>query len=407
MVYNLTNLGSLDFENMVAALFERTFGPKVGQFGIGPDGGREATYEGKLTSVGEDPVDWDGYVVLQAKFRARPLGTAPDQNWLIKAITDELREWDSATSERRKAGDIPDYLVIASNVVLTPVAGSGGIDRLEKALSVLASRVGVKGWLVWHHDKICRMLDDAPGIRRTYAALLTSGDVLSQLLDNLEGDAAHLENVLRAFTGQTLIHQRHVRLTESGGTGNLTLEQVGVDLPCSNVKGSEARTAIQALIDVGDTDLRANFERRGDALATHLLVGGPGQGKSTLSNLLAQVYRVALLMDKPGRNGPQAEQIINDSLETWKQAGLRLPRKRRWPLRIDLAQVTIDGSLFKNITALVRHRTGTKVTAPELISWFQQWPWLIILDGFDEVASADARTKVQDSVLGFLSDAAT
>jgi len=154
--YNLTNLGTLDFENMTAALFERSLGVRVSQFGVGPDGGREATYTGPISQLGEDPLDWDGYVILQSKFRARPLGTSIDQDWLIRTVEKELKEWESQTSARHQENDIPDYLVIATNVVLSPAAG-GGIDRLEAHLRARTRALGMKGWLVWHHDKICRM----------------------------------------------------------------------------------------------------------------------------------------------------------------------------------------------------------------------------------------------------------
>lgn len=404
MEYDLTNLGSLDFEHLTAALFERFLGIRVGQFGIGPDGGREATFAGKVTQLGEDQLDWDGYLVLQSKFRARPLGTSLDQDWLISTVERELKEWESQTSARRQQNDIPDYLVIATNVVLSPVAG-GGIDRLDRHLTARTKSLGMKGWLVWHHDKICRMLDNSKDIRAAYGALLTSGDVLARLRDLLEGEAANIEGAVRTFTSQNLITQRHVRLTESGGTGNLTLEQVGVDLPCTRIKGTDARLALQALVQVGDTDLRTGIP--GGLDATYLLMGGPGQGKSTLSNMLAQLYRVALLRDDPARNGPQPAAIIANSLEWVAREGIPLPRKRRWPIRIDLAEIDARQPLFTTITRIVTDRVGYQVPAPQLLSWFRQWPWVLVLDGFDEVAAATSRGQVLEIVTEFLAQAAS
>ncbi len=47
--------------------------------GDGPDGGREATYSGRVRWAPDDhTADWSGYVVIQAKFRSRPLGTTPE-----------------------------------------------------------------------------------------------------------------------------------------------------------------------------------------------------------------------------------------------------------------------------------------------------------------------------------------
>lgn len=404
MDYDLTNLGTLDFENLTAALFERFLGVRVGQFGVGPDGGREATYRGRIAALGEDPLNWDGYVLLQSKFLARPLGTSHDQDWLIKTVESELKEWESQTSARRQENDIPGYLVIASNVVLSPAA-PGGIDRLEAHLTARTKALGMKGWLVWHHDKICRMLDNSRDIRAAYGALITSGDVLAKLHEFVDGPAATIAEAVRSFTSGNIVRQRHVRLTESGGAGNLTLEQVGVDLPCAPVIGTNERTALRALIDIGDADLRVVTSGGPDA--TYLLMGGPGQGKSTLSNILAQIYRVTLLRDDPGRNGPQTAEIVAKTLAWAERENVSLPRKRRWPIRLDLGELDPNQSLLRTITATVSERVGYEVPAPKLLSWLQQWPWLLVLDGFDEVAAAGARAQVLENVTEFLAQAAS
>ena len=45
--YNLTGLSSRSFEQMIQALSCNIIGPGVVIFGDGPDGGREATFEGR------------------------------------------------------------------------------------------------------------------------------------------------------------------------------------------------------------------------------------------------------------------------------------------------------------------------------------------------------------------------
>lgn len=404
MDYDLTNLGTLDFENLTAALFERFLGVRVSQFGVGPDAGREATYRGRVTALGDETLDWDGYVLLQSKFLARTRGTPHDQDWLIRTVESELKEWESVTSARRREHDIPDYIVIATNVVLSPASG-GGIDRLEAHLEARTQALGIRGWLVWHHDKICRMLDNSRDVRAAYGALITSGDVLSHVHEILAGEAAGIADAVRSFTSGTIVTQRHVRLTESGGTGALTLEQVGVDLPCAPVVGTTKRTALAALIDIGDADLRPGTQGAPDA--TYLLLGGPGQGKSTLSSILAQIYRVTLLREDPERNGAQPAAVIAKTLAWAGREKVQLPRKRRWPIRLDLAQINPQHSLLQTITATVSDRVGYKVAAPRLLSWLQQWPWLLVLDGFDEVAAAEDRAQVLEKVTEFLAQASS
>lgn len=181
MEYDLTGLGTGTFEEMCRALFQMQLGPAVSQFGIGPDGGREATFRGAIDKIiGKDGDRWAGLAVLQAKFRQRPLGTTQDQQWLIGQVRKELQDWANPSKKRRAEGAVPDYLVIATNVALSSATG-GGIDALEALLTELAPDAGIRGWLVWHRDQICSILDDAQDIRGAYAGLITSGDVLSQL----------------------------------------------------------------------------------------------------------------------------------------------------------------------------------------------------------------------------------
>ncbi len=69
--YDFTGLSSTSFEHLVQSLAIKILGPGVTVFGDGPDGGREATYEGRMNfPSATEP--WNGYCVVQAKFRKRP-----------------------------------------------------------------------------------------------------------------------------------------------------------------------------------------------------------------------------------------------------------------------------------------------------------------------------------------------
>ena len=68
--YDLSQLSSRSFEQLLQALAAKVLGPGVGVFGDGPDGGREATFHGKVPYPYDDD-SWEGYGVLQAKFRQR------------------------------------------------------------------------------------------------------------------------------------------------------------------------------------------------------------------------------------------------------------------------------------------------------------------------------------------------
>lgn len=180
--YALTSLGSHRFEELSQALALKTLGPTVEVFGDGPDGGREASFQG-LTRFPSSDAPWVGYGVLQAKFRKRPEGTGKDADWLIDQINSELKAWANPHSNRVRKGRLPDYLLITSNVVLSSVPGSGGIDRVRKVLQERAQELNLplKGWEIWHYDKICRLLDNNEDVRHANADAVLPGDVLARL----------------------------------------------------------------------------------------------------------------------------------------------------------------------------------------------------------------------------------
>jgi hypothetical protein len=82
---------------------------------------------------------WDGYHVVQAKFRQRPLGTRTDGTWLMGQVAAELTQWSNPESRRRKQGELPDYLIVTTNVVLLPLRAAA----LTGSTSSLPSVIGM------------------------------------------------------------------------------------------------------------------------------------------------------------------------------------------------------------------------------------------------------------------------
>lgn len=154
MDYALTKLGDREFEHLCQALALSVLGPGVEVFGDGPDGGREAAWNGEVNFPHPGVETWNGPGVLQAKFRTRPLGEGKDQGWAVDQIRRELNTWADPNSKRRKDRSLPQYLVVTTNVVLTPAVG-GGIEAVNKLIASYSERLGLRGWDVWHHDKLC------------------------------------------------------------------------------------------------------------------------------------------------------------------------------------------------------------------------------------------------------------
>ncbi|MFD5475642.1 tetratricopeptide repeat protein, partial [Streptomyces sp. NPDC127105] len=242
--YALTRLGPQRFEELTQALALRLLGPSVQVFGDGPDGGREASFE-NLSNFPTPDAPWAGYGVLQAKFRKRPDDVASNAKWLVGHMMAELEEWANPESNRVRNGRVPDYLLVATNVVLSSVPGTGGIDRVQTALWQRAHALGLplKGVEVWHYDKICRLLDDSKEIRHANADAVLPGDVLARLdefvkqlggaslasssaasglpreVRSLLGREAEVAEGLRVLEGSQQGSQRAVLVTGAPGIG--------------------------------------------------------------------------------------------------------------------------------------------------------------------------------------------
>ena len=437
--YDLTRLGPTEFEHLAQALFLRCVGGAGRIFGAGPDAGREATTTCPVTwpaAVGGG--SWSGYTVMQAKFRTRPRAVADNAGWLLTQVRQELRAWTQKDPETGlpKRPVKPDNLLFITNVALSAAPG-GGVDAVHAEITRLREELGKELPLaeceVWHYEHVCRLLDDAASIRAAFAGLITPGDVFTEMHRVLTGQAADLGGVLRRHAAKELLAEQWVRLGQAGSKSNerLPLGRVAVDLTAERVvNGILVPVAAAAhVLEVGNARLRAGQlpspaqhpasastpELTPDLAlrpAPHLvLVGGPGQGKTTLGQLVCQAYRVALLEDT-SRLGAQVATALPVLREHLGAVGLPVPMLRRWPLRVELNKYAAElagneeTSLLRYLASRISDRAEQTITAAQLRDWLGAWPWLLVLDGFDEVAAPRVRQVLVDRVSDFLIEAA-
>ncbi|MGW3312196.1 NACHT domain-containing protein [Streptomyces sp. NPDC001073] len=416
MDYDLTRLGSREFEHLSQALAINILGPAVQIFGDGPDGGREAAFRGELQYPLPDPGGlWNGHGVLQAKFLQRPRGTTHDTAWFLNSVRAELRQWANPQSKRAREGAIPEYLLFCTNVVLSPDPDTGGIDSFKRTADELIKelQLPIRDVRVWHFDQICRYLDAHPSIRQTYSGLVTSGDVLFRLREIFEGPAGELGELLANHSSKELATDQWVRLGQAGEADNqrLPLAELAIDPTASYVTSDgnhEFVAVVQHLISHGDTVLSPSGNFNGPR---HIaLIGGPGQGKSTVGQILCQAYRATLLEGAAGRLDDETKEILTTFTDEMKRMGLSVPAARRWPVRINLSEYAdaVAGgqviSILRYLSEVISRRTPD-IGASQLRSWLRTWPWLLVLDGLDEVASTQARDIVMERVNDFLMEA--
>lgn len=172
------------FEQLIRALSIIILGPGVSIFGNGPDGGREATFSGKVNYPHTPFSPWDGYGVIQAKFKEKTESTQIDQNWAESQLKNELTLWAENNNRQPK----PDYFIFCTNVELSS-AKNGGKERLNKLLQSHKRKHGLKDFAIWDANQLSSYIDINSEIRKRFHAFLTTGDLLHELILKLNNKA--------------------------------------------------------------------------------------------------------------------------------------------------------------------------------------------------------------------------
>lgn len=441
MDFDLERLNTRSFEQLVQALCLEVIGRQVVVFGDGPDGGREATFHGRV-SYPDNVAPWEGYGVVQAKFRQIP-DAAPKKNadWAIQQLKAEFKKLkpQGAPSRRRvpDARICPDYYVFATNVVLSAKASSGGKDRFFEVLEGYRASHGLKGYKVWDGDHIRRMLEAHPGIRMSYAAWILPGDVLGSMMHHLGLSDSEFPSTIRRFLECELLDDQFAKLGQGGYTeaNTIPLPNVFVDVPvlapatASNeiqagpFEGPQRDTFLRNLLDEGRQVLRPSVQpqrnspghkaaEKGAACSPGrvVLIGGPGQGKTTAGQFCCQLLRAALLNASRSPLSPDVRSALE---QVSRQAQTLTPATvLRYPLRIDLKLLSTaladqgrDGatSVLDYLVKYIARRTDSTLKKSEFRTWLRSYPWLLVLDGLDEVPASSNRTTVMDAIRDFVS----
>lgn len=437
--YNLTGLSTRSFEQLIQAIALKVVSSGVIVYGDGPDGGREATFEGE-TSYPDPGNSWNGYIVIQAKFRQRPQeNTEKDGEWALEQLKSELEAFADSKKTRRK----PEYYIFATNVVLTPVQDKGSKDKAYNLIQQFTEKVPLKDYDIWDYDKIRSFIDNLEDIRKAYAAWITPGDVLSEVIASIKPSRPDFEQVISNFLQKELVADQYANLEQAGHANekHIPLAYVFTDLPFSNRRLTEPleEAAIlgedelspgivarlietsQQKFDPESLSLLTTRQSIADSLVLKpqpgrlVVIGGPGQGKTTVSQFLCQLFRAAILRERTRLLETGVKQALNQFENQCSTEGIELPTARRFPIRIVLSDFATAlatkksdhiNSLLAYITERIRKRTSREVSIDDLRQWLQQYPWLIILDGLDEVPASSNRDEVLTAVQDFWIDAA-
>src|SRR5262249_48851459 len=108
----------------------------------------------------------------------------------------------------------------------------------------------------------------------------------------------------------------------------------------------------------------------------HLLIAGaPGNGKTTISRFLIQIFRSAMLNGAIDTTN-EHRKVIEGTHAALKRLGVTVPRNRRWAMRIDLAAYASshggdeDSTIVRYLAERISKRSNTgELRASALKSW--------------------------------------
>lgn len=430
--FSYEQLSPRAFEQLAVALAESVLGAKLEVYGPGPDGGREATWLGKINWSLQDPDDsdnWSGYTVIQVKQCQNPTQN-PDQDlaWLTKEINKELQKWMDPKSKRTQ---FPKNLLIATNIRLTPTDPGGTMQKLD---TYLTSRLdhnfgdqrqirtlrssGLRNIKIWHRNKLNNLLTNNSSARQRFRPLITLGDVLARL-DRLPGSIPkeQLTKLFVTHAQESLETGRWIRFDDAGDDDSRHLiDEIIVDLPVDTSSGHRS-TALVECLDRGDRLLRRSTLRPShpgqSPRPRHIvLTGAAGNGKSTLTRYLTHAYRANFAKEEQGA-APSVTDLIEDLFESLDRLKLNRPSLPRWPIRVDLTHMademgpTPDSgpSLQKYLCNRISERAGVPVHPEALENWLSAWPSALLFDGLDEVTQPALRHRVLSEITRFVSRA--
>ena len=442
--YNLSILSHRSFEQLIQAIATKLI-PSVTVFGDGPDGGREATFDGRV-NYPDTENSWDGYGVIQAKFRQRSIGSQSDGQWAVDQLKSELEKYKKPDSNLRK----PDYYIYATNVVLTPVSERGSKDRIFQILEDFKKEGSLRGYEVWDYDKIRALLDIHEGIRHSYAAWITPGDVLAALIQKLELKNHNFEETIFSFLQKELLSDEFVNLEQAGHdvSERIPLASVFIDLRTRKDGYSVNTVEFESQVDYDDDEYASEDGDRGfikhileissekfDSQSLNVqtmnqtteqpirhiprgrfvLIGGPGQGKTTIGQFICQIFRAANVSRKPeimlSSDVRKAMSLIG---EHCKEEGIETYPIPRFPFRIVLNEYASAlssssepavNSIFSYLSKQIQRRTDQAIDSVDLRKWIAKYPIILIFDGLDEVPSSSNREQVLHSIRDFWIDA--
>lgn len=274
---------------------------------------------------------------------------------------------------------------------------------------------------VWDAADLSRMLDANEDVRTAYLDTILIGDTLKALFKAATSKAKRKHSAFRAYLKFITEREKSARAEEAGDDPDLPLAQVFIDLTLKIKPSSKSKLPFEWLDrnqqSMSDEDrvllseslryVRSSFTLFFADYPYTLLLGGPGLGKSTLTQFLS-LYHAARIVD------PQLSKSLVSRLklpEGKEFQDLDASCRPRFPFRIELRlyakwiskQEDNKNELARYIVdSLINPNSSSSLKMDDVFELASTNPILLIFDGLDEVPNPKIRQQIIENLQIFL-----
>lgn len=414
MDYPFESLNPDSFQELAQALLVKEF-PGLQCFPVGQaDGGRDAGFSSTTDKI-----------IFQVKFSRSPATIKDPFKWLTDTIKGEK---DSI--ERLIASGASRYILI-TNVRGTAKWESGSIDKISKYLE---ENIEVPAQCFWR-DEVNRRIESSPSIRWSYPQLLSGLDAIQVLLDQNNEEGKRRSRALSVYLGKQFEKENSVRFKQVDLQNDILSLFIdvpiytGADSEFSKESYNRQNRIINTLIKkLPENELpdSASFEesereyysfefdgksRIGAAtfflnnmiqeeVPFVVLEGGPGQGKSTLTQYICQVHRAKLLnkrnfLEKINKTHNQQSARIPFRIDL-RDLAVWLEGRNPFLIEKHSSKAIIEKRSVENFLAhhISFETGGIDFSVNDFFSIIAKSHLLVIFDGLDEVPDFERRNLV-------------
>lgn len=409
--YYFNNLDHATFQRLINSILIARFGEHARLTPLhGSDGGRDGetapynpyfefqVHEVQVPQVGIILPPQKGRYLFQVKYHLTINTRLSDAR---RTVLSEFEEELKNNVINRQGQEQVNYFFLITNVPSSQKA-LAEVDKRAVELRKTFPHLYVD---IWWEEKVKAFLDQMPTLWNSFPNLFAGGKV--PFLGNVtEQNNSGLPRAVRIAIDRQYMRDSSIKFRQIGLEKNLSKLFTGLDIDIRHLSVEEQREVTllnykreRFLEEPMDEDnledryyphqcisaLKLLLNETSSTTRKIILEGGPGQGKSTVTQVLTQIYRQQLLgkndMDPEGRWIP--------------------PQKSRHPLRIELRKFAEwlskkSGESIEEYLAFVikQDAGGSPVTVDDIYNIVEGSYVILILDGLDEVGSDDLRNEV-------------